>query len=311
MGEAIHLQGLTKDYDSTRALDHLDLTVASGVCFGFLGPNGAGKTTTIKILTNMLKPTEGRAYIYGVDAVAEPRRALASVGAVVETPEFYPELTPAETLAYLGCLRGMAKPDIQARITEVLALVKMSEWRDKRIGEFSKGMKQRIAIAQALLHRPDLLILDEPTSGLDPRGVAEVREVVKGIKAQGHAVFMSSHQLYEVQEVCDRVALINRGKLLMNDDVGNLAGLRKASQVEVDTLKEIPDALLKDLQGLPGVRSVARPDATRLLVDLEGGAGDRAALLEFLQGQGLRVHSFRETGLALESLYMELIKESR
>ncbi len=311
MGEAIRLQGLTKDYDGTRALDHLDLSVPSEGCLGFLGPNGAGKTTTIKILTNMLKPTEGRAYIYGTDAIADPRRALASVGAVVETPEFYPELTPAEVLAYLGRLRGMDKENIQSRTTEVLDLVKMSEWRDQRIGKFSKGMKQRIAIAQALLHHPDLLILDEPTSGLDPRGVAEVREVVKGIKAQGHAVFMSSHQLYEVQEVCDRVAIINRGKLLMNEEVGHLAGLRKASEVEIDTLKEVPDGLLKDLHELPGVRSAARPEPTRLLVDLEGGPADRAALLEFLQGQGLRVHSFRETGLALESLYMDLIKESR
>ncbi len=233
------------------------------------------------------------------------------MGAVVETPEFYPELTPTETLTYLGKLRGMSPGTIRDRISHVLGQVKMEEWKDQRIGKFSTGMKQRIAIAQALLHEPDLLILDEPSSGLDPRGVAEVREVIKGLKSEHRAVFMSSHQLYEVQEVCDRVALINRGKLLLHDDVSRLSSLRRSGQVEVDTLRDIPEAMVADLHTVPGVKGVRRPRATQLLLDVEGGADQRAALLEYLQGQGLQVHSFKEVGLALEDVYMDLIKESK
>jgi energy-coupling factor transporter ATP-binding protein EcfA2 len=143
-----------------------------------------------------------------VDVTKDPKAALAGVGAVVETPEFYPYLTPKETLAYLGELRGMSKEDIDRRSKEVLETVKMTEWADKRIGKFSKGMKQRIAIAQAILHEPPVIILDEPTSGLDPRGMVEVREILMELKKADYTVFMSSHLLNEVQEVCTDVALI-------------------------------------------------------------------------------------------------------
>ncbi len=176
MVEPISIQNLTKEFNGFRAVDNLTLTVKKGSFVGFLGPNGAGKTTTIKILTNLLGTTSGSAFLNGVDVTKDPKDALASVGAVVETPEFYPYLTPRETLAYLGELRGMRKEEIKTRTDEVLKTVKMEDWADKRIGKFSKGMKQRIAIGQAILHKPELIILDEPTSGLDPRGMIEVHE---------------------------------------------------------------------------------------------------------------------------------------
>ena len=218
----IEIEHLIKQFGVIKAVDDLSLGVPARKTVGFLGPNGAGKTTTIKILTNLISSTSGSAFINGVDVVTDPKKALAHTGAVVETPEFYPYLTPMETLAYLGRLRGMSSNDISRRSNEVLSDVKMTEWRGTRIGKFSKGMKQRLAIAQALLHEPEVLILDEPTSGLDPRGMVEVREIIKSLKRQDYTIFMSSHLLGEVQEVCDSAALIDHGKLLVYDSIDNL-----------------------------------------------------------------------------------------
>ncbi|OGS41660.1 MAG: multidrug ABC transporter ATP-binding protein, partial [Euryarchaeota archaeon RBG_16_62_10] len=223
----IELQGLTKNFGVIKAVDNLDLTVPEGRTVGFLGPNGAGKTTTIKILTNLISATSGHALLRGIDVTTDPKRALSSVGAVVETPEFYPYLTPVETLAYLGRVRGMSGRELTSRTNEVLEQVKLEQWRSTRIGKFSKGMKQRLAIAQALLHQPEILIFDEPTSGLDPRGMVEVREIIRGLKKERYTIFMSSHLLLEVQEVCDSAALIDRGKLLVYDSMDNLKGLTK------------------------------------------------------------------------------------
>ena len=201
----IEIENLVKDYrGGFRAVDSLTLKVPHKAFLGFLGPNGAGKTTTIKVLTNMLVATSGKASLNGIDVMTDPKMALSDVGAVVETPEFYPYLTPIETLEYLGQLRGMSMTDIRRRSKEVLDVVKMTEWQDKRIGKFSKGMKQRLAIAQALLHEPSVIILDEPTSGLDPRGMFEMREVLRELKKGDYTVFMSSHLMNEVQEVCSR-----------------------------------------------------------------------------------------------------------
>src|SRR5207245_245410 len=187
--------GLGKDYGHCTALTSLELTVPQGTSLGFLGPNGAGKSTTIKIMTNLIRPSRGRAALFGIDVRQEPTRALARIVAVIETPEFYGYPSPLETLAYVGRLRGMSSSQIEQRSEAVLKEVKLTEWADHRIQEFSKGMKQRLAIAQSLLHEPDLLILDEPTSGLDPRGMAEVRDVIKSLNDQGRTIFMSSHLL--------------------------------------------------------------------------------------------------------------------
>jgi ABC-2 type transport system ATP-binding protein len=265
----------------------------------------------IKVLTRLLRPTEGQVYLWGMDVGGDPRDAMERVGAVVETPEMYPEFTPKEILAYVGNLRGMPAADLRRRTKDVLAEVKMSEWTDKRTGSFSKGMKQRIAIAQALLPSPDLLILDEPTIGLDPRGMAEVRDIIKGLGKRGVSVFMSSHLLYEVQETCDKVALINKGKLLTYDDMDRIALLQKGGRVEVQALAPIPPDVVKCVRGLPGVKGVEGPDGARVVVDLADGDEDRAVLLERLLEWGVRVRSFRDLDMPLESLYLDLIRESR
>jgi ABC-2 type transport system ATP-binding protein len=253
MVEPIVIENLTKDFSGFKAIDDLSLVVKKGSFVGFLGPNGAGKTTTIKILTHLLSATSGSATLNGIDVIKDPKKALAQIGAVVETPEFYPYLTPNETLSYLGELRGMTAEDLKLRTKEVLETVKMTEWADKRIGKFSKGMKQRIAIAQAILHEPPIVILDEPTSGLDPRGMFEVREILVELKKQEYTVLMSSHLLNEVQDVCDEVALINRGKLLRNGPVSELVAANDSRRIEVKVKQRVTMELLDQISKLEGI----------------------------------------------------------
>ena len=307
----IEIQNLVKDFGDIKAVDDLTIEVPAKRTVGFLGPNAAGKTTTIKILTNLITSTSGSALINGVDVVTAPKKALAHTGAVVETPEFYPYLTPMETLAYLGRLRGMSSSDISRRSNEVLSEVKMTEWRKTRIGKFSKGMKQRLAIAQALLHEPEVLILDEPTSGLDPRGMVEVREIVKGLKKQDYTIFMSSHLLGEVQEMCDSAALIDRGKLLVYDSIDNLKSLTKVSKIEVTSLNEIPQTVFDRLAQVEDVSSVDAINSHTMLITFGGTMDARADLLTSIQAEGLKVTGFSPVGLPLEMMYMELVKESR
>jgi ABC-2 type transport system ATP-binding protein len=311
MDEPIRTENLTKDFNGFRALDDLDLVVRRNSFMGFLGPNGAGKTTTIKILTNLLAATSGSAYLNGIDVIHEPKAALANVGAVVETPEFYPYLTPIETLSYMGELCGMSQMDIKRRTKEVLETVKMTEWADKRIGKFSKGMKQRIALAQAILNEPPIIILDEPTSGLDPRGMFEVREILADLKTQDYTVFMSSHLLNEVQEICDDVALINKGKLLKIGPVDELVATANSRRLEVKVKEKVGPELLGTISALDGVSETEPAGENIFVMSLSGGDDAQVNLLKSLMGLDLSVISFKESGVALENLYMSLIKDSR
>jgi ABC-2 type transport system ATP-binding protein len=311
MDEPIRTENLTKNFNEFRALDNLNLVVKKNSFMGFLGPNGAGKTTTIKILTNLLFATSGSANLNGIDVTREPKAALANVGAVVETPEFYPYLTPVETLAYMGELSGMTHNDIKSRTKEVLEIVKMAEWADKRIGKFSKGMKQRIAIAQAILHEPSIIILDEPTSGLDPRGMFEVREILADLKKQDYTVLMSSHQLNEVQEICEDVALINQGKLLKTGPVDELVATTKSRRLEVKVKQKVTSELLGTISKLDGISETEPAGENIFVMSLSGGDDAQANLLKSLIGLDLSVISFKESGVALENLYMSLIKDSR
>ncbi|MCX6650942.1 MAG: ABC transporter ATP-binding protein [Methanomassiliicoccales archaeon] len=311
MVEPIVIEHLSKDFNGFRAVDDLSLVVKRGSFVGFLGPNGAGKSTSIKILTNLLSATNGSASLNGIDVVKRPKEAMAQIGAVVETPEFYSYLTPTETLSYLGELRGMRKEDIRRRSTEVLETVKMTEWKDKRIGKFSKGMKQRIAIAQAILHEPPIVILDEPTSGLDPRGMFEVREILVDLKKQNYTVFMSSHLLNEVQDVCDEVALINYGKLLKSGTVSELISSNNFRRLEVKMRQSVNMELLNNISKMDKISELEPAGDNIVVMMLKGGDDAQIELLKELQGLNLDIISFKESGVALENLYMSLIKESK
>lgn len=307
MPDAIATENLRKQFGQFGALKDLNLKIEPGICVGYLGPNGAGKTTTIKILTSLIRPTGGRAFLNGIDVVRNPKQALAGVGAVVETPQLYPQLTPLEILSYFGQLRGLETHDIRERSTVVLEEVKMSDFANKRTGEFSTGMKQRISIAQALLHDPSILILDEPTGGLDPRGMIEVRELIKQLKKRDFTIFMSSHLLNEVQEVCDKVAIIDKGALLAYDTVANLSAI--GGGVSLTAVEPITAEQCTSVQALPNVTSVKRVDPSELLMTVEGGLREQSDLLDQIRQIGIRVAFYKPAQPAIEDIYLRLVPE--
>jgi ABC-2 type transport system ATP-binding protein len=221
MSESIVIENLTKYYGKFLALDSLSLRVEENENLGLLGPNGAGKSTTLKILCGLIRSSSGTAFIDGVNVAEKPVEALSRIGAIVETPEFYSYLTPEETLMYLGRIRGMKGDMLKKRIKEVIELVRLEDWGKVRIEKFSRGMKQRLGLAQALLHDPPVLILDEPGLGLDPRGVVEFRGIIEEVGKE-KTVFFASHQLTEVTQVCNQVAIIDHGKLLAYDSIAKL-----------------------------------------------------------------------------------------
>lgn len=243
MSNAISIKGLTKTFGDITAVDNLTLDVPKGSAFAFLGPNGAGKSTTLKILTSLIKPTSGEAHFFNIDALEEPHEALLQIGAVVESAEFYPSLTPSETLDYFGRLRGMNSDKISRNSNKFLKLVGLGNWSDKKIGTFSRGMKQRLAIAQALLHEPPILLLDEPTFGLDPRGMVEIRNVFKDLTKEGKTIFFSSHLIGEIEEICDTLAIIDKGQVLFSDTMKNLMKEFKTDDLEEIYLKTITESV--------------------------------------------------------------------
>jgi len=279
------IKNLSKNFSKFVALDNLSLDVKKKSCVGFLGPNGAGKTTTLKILTGLLRPTSGTAYINGFDVTKQFREAMKNVGAVVETPEFYPYFTPVDVLSYFGRLRGMSQQDLKDRIKKVLDEVNMTEWSQKKIGKFSKGMKQRIAIASSLLHEPELVILDEPASGLDPRGMMEVREIILSLKKQGRTIFMSSHLLVEVQAICDEVALIDKGKLLGLKSINELHHANK-SKIKIEFLDIPSESQLETIKNFEQTLDVLQETPNVIIADFDGTGLQRAEFLKFRQKYG-------------------------
>jgi len=215
------IENLTKYYNKFLALDKINLRVEKNKNVGLLGPNGAGKSTTLKIICGLLRSSSGTVYIDGVDIAKNPVGVLSKIGAIVETPEFYTYLTPRETLSYLGKLRGMRADILKQRIDEVIHLVRLEQWTNVKIEKFSRGMKQRLALAQTLLHDPPVLILDEPGLGLDPRGVVEFREIIEEVGKE-KTVFFASHQLTEVEQICEEVAIIGQGRLLAYEKIEEL-----------------------------------------------------------------------------------------
>jgi len=221
MTDSIVIEGLSKYYGKFLALDNLSLNVEENTNIGLLGPNGAGKSTTLKILCGLIRPSSGSAFINGINIAQKPEQALSQIGTIIETPEFYSYLTPEEILNYLGKIRGMKGNFLRERITEVIKLVRLEEWQRQKVEKFSRGMKQRLGLAQALLHDPPVLILDEPSLGLDPRGVVEFRGIIEQAGKE-KTVFYASHQLNEVSQVCEKVAIVDHGRLLAYDRVDNL-----------------------------------------------------------------------------------------
>ena len=278
----------------------------------FPGPEWRGEDDHAQILTAMVHPTSGTALINGVDVQAEKRKALYPCGALIESPEIYPALTPREALSYLAELRGIPASERTGRIKAVLDQVRMSDWIDKRTGKFSKGMKQRVNIAAALLPDPDILILDEPSTGLDPRGMAEVRDIVLDLKKQQKLIFMSSHLLSEVADFCDEVAMIDQGKLLIYDTlervIQRVSG--QGAAVEIDLAPGDLTGIQDKIRAIPGVDHVELVDSRTFLIRFSGGLPTQERLLTELVEAHIGIVSFKpSSGTArLEDAYLNLIK---
>jgi len=311
---SIVAENLTKRYGSFTALSNLNLKIEGSKCVGFLGPNGAGKTTTLKIFTDMIRASEGRALINGVDVHLNKKKALGSVGALIESPEIYPALTPREALSMVADLRGLPREEAKKKIEETVAEVKMNEWLDKKVGKFSKGMKQRINIAAALLSDPEVIMLDEPTTGLDPRGQSEVRDIVKDLKKKNRLVFMSSHLLNEVQEICDEVAMIDHGKLIVYDSLSNVTtrfSSDGSNTVEIELSRDIDEQNVnRNIASLTGISSVERIDSRKVRIHFSGGIQNQERLLQELASMKIGMISFRPSASALEDTYLNLIKDT-
>ncbi len=300
---------MTKKFGSFTAVNDLNLKIQGTKCVGFLGPNGAGKTTTMKMFTGLIAATSGSALINGVDVSKDKKAALASCTTLIETPEIYPALTPKEALSMLCEIRGVPAGEKNKRIDDALGRVKMQEWETKKIGSFSKGMKQRVNVASTLLSDPQVIILDEPSTGLDPRGMSEVREIVKSLG--NRLVFMSSHLLAEVTEVCQEVALIDHGKLIVYDTIDNVTAkfARGSGEVQVGFAGPVSLETGATISKIEGVTSFSRVNDTHVLVKFDPRVLSQARLFEAIAALKAGAQSFDSTS-GLEDAYLSLIKET-
>src|SRR5271156_6101717 len=217
----IIVKDVTKRYARAVAVDHVSFSVAKGQIVGFLGPNGAGKTTTMRILTCFLSPSAGTASVAGFDVLEQPFEVKKRIGYLPETPPLYPEMETAEYLRFVGKLKGLAGAELEKRINYVCERCFIADVRNKLLGKLSKGYRQRVGLAQAIIHNPDVLILDEPTAGLDPKQINETRDLIKSL-AGDHTIILSTHILPEVSQTCEQVIIISKGKIVATDSVSNL-----------------------------------------------------------------------------------------
>jgi len=305
--------GLSKTFGHFRAVNDLHLEVLRGDVFGFLGPNGAGKTTTIRMLLGLIRPTAGRIEIFGLDNAAHLREILPRVGAIVEMPVFYPYLSGVGNLRIVAAASGMRLGKVnQARIDEVLDLVDLSARGGDAFRKYSLGMKQRLAIGAALLTDPELILLDEPTNGLDPAGVHEVRQLIQRLSAIGKTVFLSSHILYEIQQVCNRVAILQKGQLIKQGDVQELLSEGEHLVVRLGTAEETEQALVilqqamqRDMNWIAQVRLGAdKRDLPALL--LEAPAARAQEITAVLARRDLFIAELYQSEASLEDFFLEL-----
>src|SRR5438105_10235955 len=261
----IKVEGLTKRYARTVAVDNISFEVEKGQIVGFLGPNGAGKTTTMRVLTCFLPPTEGKASVAGFDVLENPLEVKKRIGYLPEAPPVYPEMEVDEYLAFVGSLKGIPSGEIKSRVDSVLRQCAIDDVRTKLIGKLSKGYRQRVGLAQAIIHNPDVLILDEPTSGLDPKQIIEIRQLLRHL-AGDHTIILSTHILSEVEHSCERVIIISAGKLVAIDSVANLTNRLRGSEsvaleVEASDGRPDPTEVQQRLEQVSGVSRVVMKDS--------------------------------------------------
>lgn len=303
----IQVEGLTKYYGERAAIRDLSFTIEKGEVIGFLGLNGAGKSTTLKVLGCVLLPTSGRVLIDGFDVTRDPHEIRKRIGFLPDTPPLYDEMTIAGYLAFVAQLRGVTKADLEARITDAMRKTSLLERRDDLISSLSHGYRQRVGVAQALVHNPRLLILDEPTGGLDPVQIVEMRELIRQLKGE-HTVLVSSHILGEISQICDRYLVIQQGEIIARGSEAELSGLLGGGgAVELDVAGSAQQAI-DVIKAVPGVGDVTLDkldgEVATLRVAVTGE--QRAALVKALVQANLGVLRVDKAAARLENIFLKL-----
>jgi ABC-2 type transport system ATP-binding protein len=296
----VETSGLTKRFGERVAVADVDLRVPRGAAFGYLGPNGAGKTTLIRMLLGLTQATAGTMRLLGRPVPEERAAALARVGAIVEEPRFHAHLTGRENLTVLAAAR---EPEAHARIDGALARVGLTNRADERVKRYSLGMRQRLGVARSLLADPELLILDEPTNGLDPAGIHEFRDMIRGFVAEGRTVLLSSHLLDEVEKICDEVAIVDRGQVVAQGSIADLAAGGKKTILIATSDEEQSVAILSEHRAVESV--TAEPSGIRVTLDPDAdGAGDDISRRLVLAG--LAIRRFEPSRVSLEQRFLEI-----
>jgi ABC-2 type transport system ATP-binding protein len=308
----IEVQNLTKKYGPFTAVDDVSFRVERGQILGFLGPNGAGKTTTMRILTGYMPATDGKAIVAGFDIFDQPVEAKRRIGYLPETPPLYPDMTVAEYLSFVAKIKGVPSGDRKARIKQVMERTWVAEMSGRMCSKLSKGYRQRVGLAQALIHNPDVLILDEPTAGLDPKQIIETRQLIKEL-AGDHTIILSTHILPEVSQTCDRVVIINRGKVVAIDTPDNLTSRLRGSEtmyVQVDAGSADAGPALASIVGVTRVVEADRRDGViGYEVDSERGQDVRRDLARTVVSNGFGLLEMRPMRMSLEQIFLSLTTE--
>src|ERR1700730_2646807 len=313
----ITVSELTKRYARHTAVDNISFEVQKGQIVGFLGPNGAGKTTTMRMLTCFLPPTSGVAHVAGFDVLEESLEVKKRIGYLPETPPLYPEMRTTEYLTFVGNLKGLRGDELRKRVDYVCERCAIADVKDKLLGKLSKGYRQRVGLAQAIIHNPDVLILDEPTAGLDPKQINETRDLIKSL-AGDHTIILSTHILPEVSQTCEQVIIINKGKVVATDSVENLTHrLRSGETVAVEIGGRNgsldPKAVQRKLEQVAGVtRAALKQDGQRHAVFEVEGRKDRSLrgdLARAVVESGWDLNELRAASMSLEEVFLQLTGE--
>lgn len=313
----IIVQHITKRYGHHTAIEDVSFEVKKGEILGFLGPNGAGKTTTMRIIACFMPPSEGSVQVAGYDCFEQPQEVKRRIGYLPETPPLYQELTVTEYLRFVGALKRLSSSRTEGRMVQVIEQLGLESVRHRVIGHLSKGFRQRVGLAQALIHDPPVLILDEPTAGLDPKQIIEIRKVIRGL-ADSHTLILSTHILSEATAICDRVVIIDRGRIVAEDTPVQLSARLCQSEKIRLTVKHPPDDWRIRLSTMPGVLRVL-PGQTpgkagfvsseTCIIECELGRDLREDLAQFVVNQGVGLLELKPLSLSLEEVFLQLTRE--
>jgi ABC-2 type transport system ATP-binding protein len=308
----IEVQHLTKHYGRVTAVDDITFRVERGEILGFLGPNGAGKTTTMRVITGYMPPSEGRVVVAGFDVFDRPIDAKRRTGYLPETPPLYPDMTVREYLTFVARIKGIAGAERTARVDAVMKRTWVADMADRHCGKLSKGYRQRVGLAQAIIHNPDVLVLDEPTAGLDPKQIIETRQLIKEL-AGSHTIVLSTHILPEVAQTCQRVVIINKGKVVAVDTPDNLTRRLKGAETMYLQVDAGGADVTDTITGIPGVTGVHAADrhgeATGWEVESVRGQDIRRDLARTVVSKGWGLLEFRPLRMSLEEIFLQVTTE--